>query len=237
MSFFSSRKIDGRNGALPAIWSAFAQQAAWKDWVMAALLILNALTILVSARLAARDPDVVIVSPDGKSSYLPRSMASAALLDFIADQKQQPSDVTVVHFTKDFVRLALSANSTTIDATWAEALAMMGEKLRVRLSEESEAKRLLVSIRVLRVKSTVSIDDIVLTERTKDLLQVKATVHRTKSGLLDESRAAVEEHLEIDLVERIVPRTVLRPDGIEVVDWRFVPQSGPSAGASVTHAH
>ena len=94
----------------------------------------------------------------------------------------------------------------------------MGDKLRVRLGEESEAKKLLESIRVLRVKSAVFIEDIVLTERTKDLLQVKATVSRTKSSLLDESRAGVQEHLEIELVERIVPRTAARPDGLEVVE-------------------
>jgi|SRR5882724_274277 len=236
MSLISSRKIARPNGALPAIWSAFAQQAAWKDWVIAALLILNAVTVVASARLVARGPDVVVVGPDGKSTYLPRSVTSAALLDFIAEQKQQPSDVTVVHFTRDFVRLALSANSSTIDATWSEALSMMGDKLRVRLGEESEAKKLLESIRVLRVKSAVFIEDIVLTERTKDLLQVKATVRRTKSSLLDESRAGVQEHLEIELVERIVPRTAARPDGLEVVDWRFVPNTAPTTGASVPHA-
>src|SRR5258707_401852 len=68
MRLLSSRKIARPNGALPAIWAAFAQQAAWKDWLIAALLILNATTILASARLAAREPDVVMVGPDGKST-------------------------------------------------------------------------------------------------------------------------------------------------------------------------
>src|SRR3954471_16714833 len=99
----------------PAIWAHFARQAAWKDWVIAALLVLNALTIVAGSRLAAREPDVVVVGPDGKSTYVARSVVSKALLDFIAVQKQQPSDLTVVHFPKDFVRLALSANASTID--------------------------------------------------------------------------------------------------------------------------
>ena len=120
---FSSRK----SLSPPAIWASFAQQAAWKDWVIAALLALNATTVLAGARLAAKQPDVVLVAPDGKSMYLDRSVASSALMDFIADQRQQPSDVTVVHFTKEFVRVALSANSTTIDSTWSDALSMMGE--------------------------------------------------------------------------------------------------------------
>ena len=222
--------------APPAIWAHFAQQAAWKDWVIAALLLLNVVTVLAGARLAAREPDVVVVGPDGKSSYVARSMASAALLDFIAEQKQQPSDVTVVHFTKDFLRASLAANSTTIVSTWADALSMMGEQLSKRLKLESESKKLLESYKAVRVRSALNIQDIVLVERTRDLLQVKATVERIKSSLLDESRAGVSERLVVDLVERIVPRTVARPDGLEVVDWHIAQQAAPAGAAPVTHA-
>ena len=221
----------------PAIWAHFAQQAAWKDWVIVALLVLNATTVVAGARLAAKQPDVVLVAPDGKSTYVTRSVASSALLDFVADQRQQPSDVTVVHFTKDFLRLALSANSTTIDSTWAEALSMMSEQLSKRLREESEAKKLLEAYKAVRVRSSLHIEDIVLVEKTRELLQVKATVERVKSSLLDESRAGVSEHLVIDLVERVVPRTLTRPDGLEVVDWHFAPQAAPAPTAStVNHA-
>lgn len=229
---FSSRK----SLSPPAIWAHFAQQAAWKDWVIAALLVLNATTVLAGARLAAKQPDVVLVAPDGKSTYVDRSAASSALLDFIADQKQQPSDVTVVHFTKDFLRVALAANSTTIDSTWSDALSMMGEQLSKRLKQEGEAKKLLESYKAVRVRSSLQVEDIVLVERTRELLQVKATVERVKSSLLDESRAGVSERLVVDLVERIVPRTASRPDGLEVVDWHFTPQvaAAPTATA-VTH--
>ena len=219
----------------PAVWALFAQQAAWKDWVIAALLVLNVATMLAGARLAAREPDVVLVAADGKSTYVSRSIASAALLDFIAEQKQQPSDVTVVHFTKDFLRVALSANSSTIDSTWSEALSMMGEQLSKRLKQESEAKKLLESYKALRVKSSLRIKDIVLVERTRDLLQVKATVERIKSSLLDESRAGISEHLVIDLVERIVPRTGLRADGLEIVDWHFAPQADTAPAATAVN--
>ena len=231
MSPFASRK----STSPPAIWAHFAQQGAWKDWVIAALLVLNALSILAGARLAVREPDVVMVGPEGRSTYIPRSVASTALLDFIAEQKQQPSDVTVVHFTKDFLRLALSANSTPIDSTWSEALSLMGEQLSKRLRQESEGKRLLESYRAVRVKSMLQIEDIVLVERTRELLQVKATVERVKSSLLDESRAGVSEHLVVDLVERVVPRTSARPDGLEIVDWHFAAPVVPTTNAPVTH--
>lgn len=216
----------------PAIWAHFARQAAWKDWVIAALLLLNGVTVLAGARLAGKQPDVVTIGSDGKSTFVPREVASAALLNFIAEQRQQPSDATVVHFTRDFVRLALSANSSTVDSTWPEALSMMGEQLSKRLKQESEAKKLIESYKAVHVKSALNIDDIVLVERTKDLLQVKATVQRIKSSLIDESRGGVSERLVVDLVERIVPRTAARPDGLEIVDWHFEPT--PNAGATVT---
>src|SRR5207302_15042 len=94
-----------------AIWTAFARQAAWREWVIVSLLALNALTIVAAIRAARRDPDVVVVASDGKSSYLPRSIANEALLRFLAEQKQQPSDVTVVHFTREFLHVMLAINS------------------------------------------------------------------------------------------------------------------------------
>src|SRR5438132_641160 len=48
----------------PAIWAQFAQQAAWKDWVIAALLTLNGLLIIAGSRLAHREPDVVVIGAD-----------------------------------------------------------------------------------------------------------------------------------------------------------------------------
>ena len=104
------------------------------------------------------------------------------------------------------------------------------------MKQESDSKKLLESYKAVRVRSALNIEDIVLVERTRDLLQVKATVERIKSSLLDESRAGVSERLVVDLVERIVPRTALRPDGLEVVDWHIAQQAAPAAVAPVTHA-
>jgi len=72
-------------GSPPAIWTAFARQAAWREWVIAALIALNALTIVAAVRVARKDPDVVLIAPDGKSSYVPRSTANDALLRFLAE--------------------------------------------------------------------------------------------------------------------------------------------------------
>ena len=202
-----------------AVWAAFARHAAWKSWVIIALLVLNGLLIIAGTRLARRPPDIVVVAPDGKSTYVERTIATRTLLDYLAEQRQLPSDLTVVRFTRDFVRLALSANSSTVDATWKEALEMMAPPLRERLAKESERQRLLETYKQLRVKTAVTVEDIDVVERTKELLQMKASVLRVKAPILDET-AGVPERLGVELVERIVPRSLQHPDGLEVVEWK-----------------
>jgi hypothetical protein len=200
-----------------------------------ALLALNAMLVLAGMRLARREPDVVVIGADGKSTYVQRSLASKALLDFVADQRLKPSDVTVVHFTRDFLRLALSANSSTVDATWSEALSMMGPQLRQRLAAESERQKLLETYKQLRVRTAVEVLDVDLVERTKELLHVKASVQRSKAPLTDEAAAAGRERLAVELALRVLPRTLAHPDGLEVVQWKVsvLPDSNTSV---VEHA-
>lgn len=230
----SSAKHAFPPGTPPAIWARFAQQAAWKDWTIVALLTLNGLLVIAGARLAHREPDVVVIGPDGKSTYVQRSLAAKALLDFIADQRLQPSDVTVVRFTRDFVRLALSANSSTVDATWSEALLMMSPPLRQRLAAESERQKLLETYKQLRVRTVVDVLDVDLVERTKELLQVKASVRRSKAPLLDETAGGAQDRLGVELALRVLPRTLAHPDGLEVVEWKV--SVLPDSPALVDHA-
>jgi len=117
------------------------RQAAWRECVHCRPGRASTRSRFVAAvRVARKDPDVVVVAPDGKSSYVPRSVANDALMRFLAEQKQQPSDVTVVHFTREFLQLALAINSSTIDGAWRDALALMGSQLRERFSTAAAAK-------------------------------------------------------------------------------------------------
>src|SRR5438105_61695 len=215
-------------GSPPAIWRAFARQAAWREWVIAALLALNALTIIAAVRVARKDPDVVLVAPDGKSSYVPRSVANDALLRFLAEQKQQPSDVTVVHFTREFLQLALAINSSTIDDAWRDALALMGSQLRERFSTAAAGQKLLETYKLARVRMMLSVDSIELVDRTSLLLHVRAIVTRKKGSILAENGPTDEDRLSVELVERVVPRTSARPDGLEVVEMRITPIAAAS---------
>jgi len=207
-------------GSPPAIWTAFARQAAWREWVIVSLLALNALTIVAAIRAARRDPDVVVVASDGKSSYLPRSIANEALLRFLAEQKQQPSDVTVVHFTREFLQVMLAINSSTIDGAWTNALNSMGSQLRERFAAAAAEQKLLETYKAAKIRTTLSIESIELIDRTSTLLHVRAHVVRQKGTLLAEGPVD-EDRLGVELVERIVPRTSSRPDGLEVVELRI----------------
>ncbi len=209
-------------GAPPAIWAAFLRQGAWKNWVLVGQMALIALLVLVNMRMATRAPDVVVVGPDGKGQYLDRRVASDALLSFIQEQKGQPSDVTVTRFTRDFVTRALAINSSTVAEAWPEALGMMAPELRARLEQESTAQKLIETYRLAQVRTRLTFDDLDLVERTRELLHVRATVTREKHGLLDR-RTPTVDRLHVDLVQRVVPRSAARPDGLEVLEWRLSP--------------
>src|SRR6266446_296921 len=218
-------------GSPPAIWAAFARQAAWRESVIAALIALNALTIVAAVRVARKDPDVVLIAPDGKSSYVPHSTANDALLRFLAEQKQQPSDVTVVHFTREFLQLALAINSSTIEGAWRDALALMGSQLRERFSTAAAGEKLLETYKLARVRTMLSVDSIELVDHTSSLLHVRAVVTRKQGSLLAENAPSEDDRLSVELVERVVPRSNARPDGLEVVEMRITPIVAASGAA------
>src|SRR5208282_5482203 len=109
----------------PAIWAAMARQAQWKSWALVLAFALCALEGLVVLKLARKEPDIVLIAPDGRSTYVSRSVAGDALVRFLDEQRQQPSDVTIVHFTRDFLRHFFATDSLGYDASFREALGML----------------------------------------------------------------------------------------------------------------
>jgi hypothetical protein len=97
----------------------------------------------------------------------------------------------------------------------------MGQQLRERFSTAAEGQKLLETYKLAKVRTLLSIDRIDLVDRTSGLLQVRAVVTRKKGSLLAENGPTDEDRLSVDLVERIVPRTSARPDGLEVVELRI----------------
>ena len=236
MSATATRTLPARaKGSPPAVWAAFARQGAWKNWVLLGQLGIIALLIVVNTRMATRAPDVVVVGPDGESQYLDRSVASDALLRFIQEQKNQPSDVTVTHFTREFLGKALAINSSTVEAAWPEALAMMAPSLRERLEKETSAQKLVETYRLAQVRTSLAFEELVLVERTSELLHVRATLARTKTGLLD-GRATTTDRLHVDIVEKVVPRSPGRPHGLEVLEWRLKSASEDAAADAAPSA-
>jgi hypothetical protein len=207
-----------RNLSPPAIWTAFARQGAWKSWALILQFFVIALLILANIRLSRKPPDIVVVAPEGKSSYLTPSVAGEALVRFLAEQKQEPSDLTVLHFTREFLQLLLAVNSSTIEAAWPTALSMMAAPLRSRVTRESGEQKLIETYKLARIRTELTIEDISVLERADSLIHLKATVSRRKSELVD-GRAIGQARLEVDLVERRVPRSIEKADGLEVADF------------------
>ncbi len=202
----------------PAIWTAFARQAAWKSWALVLQFSVIALLILANIRLSQKPPDIVVVAPDGKSTYLTPSVAGQALVRFLAEQKQEPSDLTVLHFTRDFLQLALAVNSSTIEAAWPKALSMMAAPMRARIAKESTEQRLIEMYKLARVRTELVIEDISVLERADSLIHLKAIVSRLKSEIVD-GTAIGRDRLEVDLIERNVPRSIDNADGLELADF------------------
>ncbi len=221
----------GPPGSPPAIWAAFARASAWKSWVIAIELAVIVLLVLANARLARTEPDVVLISPDGKSTYLQRSIAGEALRNFLAEQKGQPPDVAVVHFTVEFLKRFLALNSSTIREAWPEALAQMAPGLREKLQREAEAQKLVPMLEAAQVRTEIAVEDVTLVERTQSLLHVRATVRRTRSRLAD-GASPTSDAVQVDLVEKILPRTAARPDGLEIVEARLTQATPPAAAGT-----
>lgn len=215
-TFFAPKAIAGP----PAIWTSFARMSAFKSWVIVALLFVVGLQLLAIIRLGSREPDVVLIGADGKSTFVDRAVASGELVRFIAHQKGRPSALTVVHFTKEFLGLSLGVNSSTYEATWPQALGMMAPALRGKLEKEAAEQRLVETYKLARMKTELNYEDIRLLGEVDGAFEVRAIVGRSKSGLLD-GAGLTRDRLEVDMVLRVVPRTAARPDGLEVADWRL----------------
>jgi hypothetical protein len=226
------------NGALSrasqhptAVWTAFARQAQWKSWFLLASFGLNFLLAVAAIGFAQRPPDVVLVdSSSGKSTYVGKPVGNEALLRFLEEQQGTPSDVTVVHFSSTFLESFLAVNSSTVDASWNDALSQMAAPLRARVAQEASAQKLLETYKLASIRTELRIQDVVLVEKHKDLFLVRAHVFRTKSSLVADAKLTSDE-LEVELVEHVVPRTPSKPDGLEIAEYRNRILTTPDASA------
>lgn len=225
----------------PAIWAAMARQAQWKSWALVLSFALCALEGLVVLKLARKEPDVVLIAPDGGSTYVSRSVAGEALLRFLAEQRQLPSDVTVFHFTKDFIQHFFATDAVGYDASFREALTMLSPGFRERLSREAASTKLLESVRASRARASVSLERLDFVERTQEALHLKAVLlRRTES--LSEGTLLSEDRLDVDFYESVVPRSAVHPDGLVIGQFtsrseRVDPATAPSSSREPsTHA-
>jgi hypothetical protein len=199
----------------PAIWAAMVRQSQWKSWALFLAYALCALEGLVVLKLAHKEPDIVLIAPDGRSTYLNPSVAGDALVRFLSEQRQLPSDVTVVHFTRDFLQHFFAADSVSYAASFTEALGMLSATLRERVAKEAAASKLLESVRASGTRTSVSLESLDFVERTNEALHLHAVLSR-RTESLTEGTLLSADRLEVDLYEAIVPRSAAHPDGLVV---------------------
>ena len=209
-------------GSPPAVWAAFLEQNAWKSWTIVGLLAVVCLLCLAVVRLASRPPEFVMVDANGRTTPVRRTVATDALLRFLAD-RTRPPEVAIVRFTRDFLHLALGLNSSTIEANWPAALAMMAPELRERIARESAAKRLVETYRLAQRRTELSFDEIAVEDQSSTQVTVRATITRRSLPLVEGGGATEVDRVQVELVERPVPATMESPDGLEVAEWRLVP--------------
>lgn len=229
----TSRPDPAPPGSPPAVWAAFVAQNAWKSWTIVTLLAVVVLLCIAVIRLASRPPEFVLVDANGRTTPVRRTVATDALLRFLAD-RTRPPQVTVVRFTRDFLHLALGLNSSTIEANWPAALAMMSSGLRERLTKESAAKRLVETYRLAQRRTELSFDEIAIEDESPTQVTVRATLTRKSLPLVEGGGPTETDRVQVELVERIVPATMECPDGLEVQDWRLVPFALSEKGAAGT---
>jgi hypothetical protein len=111
-------------------------------------------------------------------------VATDALLKFLAE-RTRPPEVAIVRFTRDFLHLALAINSSTIEASWPAALAMMAPELRSRVAAEAASSRLVETWRLAQRKTELTFEEVVLEDRTPSLLAVRATLLRKTGPLVE----------------------------------------------------
>jgi hypothetical protein len=204
------------------VWAAFLVQNTWKSWTIVGLLAVICLLCLAVVRLASRPPEFVMVDANGRTTPVRRTVATDALLRFLAD-RTRPPEVAIVRFTRDFLHLALGLNSSTIESNWPAALTMMAPELRERIARESAAKRLVETYRLVQRKTELSFDEIAVEDQSSTQVTVRATITRRSLPLVEGGGGTEVDRVQVELVERPVPATMESPDGLEVAEWRLVP--------------
>ena len=209
----------------PAVWTAFATQGRWKNWVMELQLGVVALLTQVCFALARVQPDVIVVDDAGSSRYVERTVTSAALVRFLETERRRPTDLTIAAFTERFVRLTSGVNLATIDESWSEAQAMMALPLAEKVGAEAKAQKLVEAYRLAQIRTSVAFEDVQLVERKGEKAHVRALVSRQRTKLFSAELVGPLEAQVVDLILAEVPRSRRRPDGLEVLEWHTAPRS------------
>jgi hypothetical protein len=209
------------------------RQAQWKSWALVLAFSLCTLQGLVMLKLARKEPDIVLIAPDGRSTYVNRSVAGDALVRFLEEQRQLPSDVTIFHFTRDFLQHFFATDSVSYASSFAEALGMLSAGFRERVAREAAASKVLEAVRATHTRATLKFESLDFVERTKEAFHLRAVLLRRTESLSEGALVSLDR-LQVDLYESVVPRTAAHPDGLVIGQFssrsdKVDPASAPSS--------
>jgi len=214
----ASLRTPSPTAPVPAVWAAFAAQGRWKNWVLIVQLFLILTLIYANTSFVKKEPDVVLIQPDGTSVYMERAIVGDSVIRAIHAAKGLPDDLSVQRFSKDFVQLALGVHSATAADSWAAAQERMTLELRTKLGEEYREQRVIETLELAKIRTELEFLSVEVLERTDKFLRVGASVRRTRSSLVDGSSPPADT-LRVELILRITRRTPENPDGLEVATF------------------
>jgi hypothetical protein len=230
------KKTPSVPGSPPAIWESFERQTAYKSWIIVALLGVLFASVLVNIKLASRPPEYVVVDgATGDATLVKHSLSNDALLRFIAD-KTKPPKMSIFRFTRDFLHLALAVNSSTIEKNWPAALALMNPSRRAKLEADAAKQKLVEIYKLAQRKTDLEILSMELTDRSDTLLAITTVMRRQTTPLLETMQGPrLEDRIKVETILEIVPPTVARPDGLQVLEWNLGKVETADAGPTATN--
>ncbi len=193
-------------GELWGYWVSHAETLRW----LVVFLIFAVVLLSISTLVAMRKPPVVI-RVDG--------VGGAAIIKDLP-VNNQPSDVEITAYSKDFLRAYLEVNSLTVQKDLTRALNMMTKRYQSAHLRELTKDHFLQDIVRANIQSSVEIKSLALTTRTPSRVYVDVRGIISTSPLEDNGAPPTKKGFISKLTLAYVPRTERTPNGILIDDYR-----------------
>lgn len=203
-TLFPERAYPG--GELWGYWISHAEMLRW----VTALLVVALVVLSIAVLVAVRKPPIVIRVDD---------VGNAVPINDLPTNNE-PSDVEITAFAKDFLRAYLELNSLTIQKDLARALNMMTKKYQAAHLRELKAENFLQKIIKANIQTQLELKQIAITSKSSDRAYLDIRAITSTTPLEDPHATPTRHGLIAKLTLVLVPRTERTPNGLLVEDYR-----------------